>query len=136
MGRPGVRNRGRRVKIGHRAAEETTMRSTPTIAITTQFAGRELDSLGYIVRAYDRAIDACERADRRGARQALGVLREGLALDSPVSVGFDALYTWCLDAIDEDDFASPARCLRTLRDAWCRAADPAAIFPAGKLPVS
>jgi hypothetical protein len=89
-----------------------------------------------IVRAYDRAIGECERFDARGAHEALALLRAALELDSPAARSFDALYQWCDDEIGEREFMGPARCLRSLRDAWCRAVAPAGIFPRSDLPVS
>ncbi|MES2523572.1 MAG: hypothetical protein V4617_12785 [Gemmatimonadota bacterium] len=93
-------------------------------------------SLERIVRAYDRAIGACERIDAREARETLALLRAALELDTPAARSFDALYAWCEEAISEKDFVGPARCLRSLRDAWCRAVEPDAIFPRNDLPLS
>lgn len=79
------------------------------------------DPLALLVRAYDRAIRACEAFDRTGARQAISILRDALDLDSPASRSFDSLYEWCEECVDSHDFVSAAQCLRTLRDAWRRA---------------
>ncbi len=79
------------------------------------------DPLVLLVRAYDRAIGACEAFDRSGARHAIAVLREALDLDSSASRSFDALYAWCEECVDARDFVSAAQCLRTLREAWRRA---------------
>ncbi len=100
------------------------------------FAPAVVDPLGRIVRAYDRAIMACESFDVGGAREAIGLLRAALELDSPSSRSFDALYAWCEESIDGRDFMGPARTLRALRDAWCQAAAPAPIRPRPELPVS
>lgn len=79
------------------------------------------DPLALLVRAYDRAIRACEAFDQVGARQAVTVLREALDLESPASRSFDSLYAWCEACVDSRDFVSAAQCLRTLREAWRRA---------------
>ena len=94
------------------------------------------DPLGRIVRAYDRAIRACESFDNAAAHAAIGVLRSALELDGPASRSFDALYAWCEEAIDAHDFIGPARTLRSLRDAWCQAAQTAPISPRREWPVS
>lgn len=100
------------------------------------FAPASIDPLGRIVRAYDRAILACEAFDAARARTAIGLLRAALELDSPASRSFDALYAWCEESIDGRDFIGPARTLRALRDAWCQAGQPPAITPRSELPVS
>lgn len=86
-------------------------------------------SLACLVRAYDRAIDACESFDRDGARYALSLLRSTLELDSPASKSFDALYAWCEESVDQRDFIGASQCLRSLRAAWHRATQPASPFP-------
>jgi hypothetical protein len=88
------------------------------------------------VRAYDRAIRACEAFDHAEARASIGLLRAALELDSPASRSFDALYMWCEECLDGRDFMGPARTLRALRDAWCLASQPSPIAPKGALPVS
>lgn len=94
------------------------------------------DPLALLLRAYDRAIRACERFDPLGARNAVSVLREALDLSSPASRSFDSLYAWCDDAIQERDFVGAAQCLRTLRHAWHQAGQlPAAPATWGDLPV-
>lgn len=96
------------------------------------------DPVALLMRAYDRAIRACETFDLDGARRAIGVLREALDLESSASRSFDALYAWCEDAVEQRDFMSAAQCLRTLRDAWRRATQPdhpMRIEPRADLPV-
>ena len=88
------------------------------------------------MRAYDRAIRACESFNRAEARAAIGVLRSALDLDGPAARGFDALYAHCEASVDGFDFIGPARTLRTLRDAWCQAGRPAPIAPRKERPVS
>lgn len=88
------------------------------------------------MRAYDRAIHACESFDRAAARAAIGVLRSALELDGPVARSFDALYAWCEDSIDGRDFIGPARTLRALREAWFQAGRPAPISTRKEWPVS
>ena len=85
---------------------------------------RASDPLSCLVRAYDRAIRACEAFDHDGAREAIGVLRCALELDSAASHSFDALYAWCEESVDCRDFVGAAQCLRSLRDAWRSAAQP------------
>jgi hypothetical protein len=82
------------------------------------------DPLARLVRAYDRAIRACEAFDQAGAREAISVLRCALDLDSSASRSFDALYAWCEESVDGHDFVAAAQCLRTLRDAWRKAMQP------------
>ena len=94
------------------------------------------EPLDRIVRAYDRAIAACETFDRAAARRQLALLRAALDLDSAASRSFDALYSRCEDALSEHDFIGPARCLRSLRAAWCRAIQPSRIVTRADLPVS
>ncbi len=94
------------------------------------------DPLGRILTAYDRAIRACESFDRRASREAIGTLRHALELDTPEARSFDSLYKWCEESVERHDYVAPARCLRTLRDAWHRAAQPRPIVPRADLPVS
>lgn len=82
------------------------------------------EPLARLVRAYDRAIHACEAFDQPGAREAISVLRCALDLDSSASRSFDALYAWCEESVDMHDYVAAAQCLRTLRDAWRRAMQP------------
>lgn len=104
------------------------------------YAPPALDPLGRIVRAYDRAIRACETFDYTASREAIGLLRAALEIDGPVARSFDALYAWCEEAIDGHDYVGPARTLRALRDAWCQAtqasAQPAPIVTRPEWPVS
>ncbi|MCE2900675.1 MAG: hypothetical protein ACK6DP_07910 [Gemmatimonas sp.] len=86
---------------------------------------RTADCLARLIRAYDRAIRACEAFDAAGAHDAIAVLRSALELDSSAARSFDALYAWCEEAVDGRDFVGAAQCLRTLRDAWRRAVQPA-----------
>ena len=79
------------------------------------------DPLSCLVRAYDRAIRACEAFNHDDSREAISVLRCALELDSPASKSFDALYAWCDESVDCGDFVGAAQCLRALRDAWRRA---------------
>lgn len=109
----------------------TPSASQPIIA----YVPPSLDPLGRIVRAYDKAIRACESFDHAAARSSIGLLRAALELDSPAARSFDALYAWCEDAVDDRDFVGPARTLRALRDAWCQVGEPT-ITPRADLPVS
>ena len=84
------------------------------------------DPLSCLVRAYDRAIRACDAFDHVGSREAIAVLRCALDLDSAASKSFDSLYAWCEESVDGGDFVVAAQCLRSLRDAWRRAAQPKA----------
>lgn len=90
------------------------------------YAAPALDPLGRIVRAYDRAIRACESFDYAASRESIGLLRAALELDGPVARSFDALYAWCEESIEGHDYVGPARTLRALRDAWCQATAPTA----------
>lgn len=110
----------------------TPRASQPSIKVRT--AG--VDPLGRILRAYDRAIRACESFDRAQAHVAIRVLRSALHLDGPAARGFDALFAQCEASIDSWDFIGPARTLRTLRAAWCQAARPAPISPRKERPFS
>jgi len=83
-----------------------------------------MDPLHAILRAHDRAIHACEAFDHATARQALGLLRHALELDTAEARSFDSLYARCESAVDQRDFVGPARRLRTLREAWSRAGEP------------
>lgn len=94
------------------------------------------ESLDRIVRAYDRAIAACEAFDRSGATRQLALLRASLDLDSAASRSFDAIYARCQESLTAHDFIGPARCLRSLRAAWCRAIRPTPIVARADLPVS
>lgn len=99
----------------------------PVLALVGQQAP---DPLTALVRAYDRAIGACEAFDDKGARDAIRVLRCALELDSYASKRFDALYAWCEESVACRDFVGAAQCLRSLRNAWLRAAQPArSTFP-------
>ncbi|WP_396206782.1 hypothetical protein [Gemmatimonas sp.] len=95
---------------------------TPLFANAVIEADRQApDPLALLMRAYDRAIRACETFDYVGARQAINLLRDALDLESAASRSFDALYEWCEECVEGRDFVSAAQCLRTLRDAWRRA---------------
>ncbi|WP_337169609.1 hypothetical protein [Gemmatimonas aurantiaca] len=83
-----------------------------------------IDPLARLVRAYDRAIRACEAFDHAASREAIAVLRCALELDSSASRSFDALYAWCEESVDGRDFVGAAQCLRTLRNAWRAATNP------------
>jgi len=110
--------------------------SFPVIDVDHQAAS---DPLARLMRAYDRAIRACEVFDPSGARRSIGLLREALDLESSASRSFDALYAWCEDAVTQHDFVGAAQCLRTLRDAWRRATQPDLkwrIEPRADLPLS
>jgi hypothetical protein len=95
-----------------------------------------VDPLRRILRAYDRAIQACESFDRARARTAIGILRSALDLDGSASRCFDALFAQCEASIDGCDLIGPARTLRALRAAWCQAVRPAPIPPRKERPVS
>ena len=84
------------------------------------------DPLSLLVRAYDRAIRACEAFDHAGARDTISVLRSALELASAASRSFDAVYAWCEEPVDQQDFVGAAQCLRSLREAWRRATQPTA----------
>jgi hypothetical protein len=88
------------------------------------------------VRAYDRAIQACESFNRTEARAAIDVLRSALELDGPAARGFDALFAQCEASVEGWDFIGPARTLRALRTAWYQAGRPASISPRKERPVS
>ena len=74
--------------------------------------------LRHVLRAYDRAIRACEMADSGAALRALSLLRASLDTQSPESFGFDGIFVWCEQAVLGGDFAEPGRRLGTLRNAW------------------
>ena len=110
---------------------------TPAASHTAlTFERPDADPLLRIVRAYDRAIVACESFDHRASRSAIGTLRLALELDSPEARSFDSLYAWCERTVDQRDFIGPARCLRSLRDAWFRAMHPVPMAPRANLPLS
>ena len=110
----------------------TPSASQPSIPLRTTGA----DPLGRIVRAYDRAIRACESFDRAEAHAAIGVLRSALELDRPAARGFDALYAHCEESIAGCDFIGPARTLRALRAAWCQAGRHVPISTRKERPIS
>jgi hypothetical protein len=108
----------------------------PDVPVPTPLSSRVIDAdhpssepLARLVRAYDRAIRACERFDHRAARETISVLRGALDLDSSASRSFDSLYAWCEESVDGHDFVGAAQCLRSLRDAWRQAAQPDAQRP-------
>ena len=74
--------------------------------------------LRHVLRAYDRAIRACELADSAAALRALSLLRASLDNESPESFGFDGIFVWCEQAVSNGDFTGPGRRLGTLRNAW------------------
>ena len=112
-------------------------RPTPIARMPTILPDRQAhESLHRIVRAYDRAISACEAFDRLAATRQLGLLRAALDLDSAASRSFDALYSRCEDALSANDFVGPTRCLRSLRDAWRHAVQPSPLMTTANLPVS
>jgi hypothetical protein len=88
-----------------------------------------IEPLARLVRAYDRAIRACEAFDHDASREAISVLRCALELDSSASRSFDALYAWCEESVDSRDFVGAAQCLRTLRNAWRAATNPSSDVP-------
>ncbi|GEM_PF-2412671 len=75
-----------------------------------------------VLRAYDRAIHACEVSDASAANRALALLRASHEGQSPESLGFDGIFVWCERALADGDFVGPARRLGTLRNAWSDAA--------------
>ena len=95
-----------------------------------------VDPLERILRAYDRAINACEAFDHAASRTAIGTLRKALELDTAEARSFDSLYAWCETTVDRRDFIGPARCLRSLRHAWCRASEPRSITLRSDRPLS
>lgn len=88
-----------------------------------------LSPLMRLLQVYDRAIAGCDRCDARAAGAAVRLLREVLDLSSSESRSFDRLYASCEGAIHGGDFAGAARCLRTLRTAWCRVVSPMSSMP-------
>ena len=110
---------------------------TPAVSLpATSFNRARVDPLERILRAYDRAINACESFDHAKSRTAIGMLRKALELDTPEARSFDSLYGWCEASVDRRDFIAPARCLRSLRDAWCRATEPRSIALRSDRPLS
>ena len=79
--------------------------------------------LRHVLRAYDRAIHACEGMDALAANRAITLLRASHESESAESLGFDGIFVWCERALAEGDFAGPARRLTTLRNAWLDAAE-------------
>lgn len=79
--------------------------------------------LRHVLRAYDRAIRACEGLDAPAAGRAISLLRASHDGVSPDSLGFDGIFVWCERAIAEGDFVGPTRRLTTLRNAWLDAAE-------------
>lgn len=79
--------------------------------------------LRHVLRAYDRAIRACDGLDEQAANRAISLLRDSHDGVSADSLGFDGIFVWCERAIAEGDFAGPARRLTTLRNAWINAAE-------------
>jgi hypothetical protein len=75
----------------------------------------------HVLRAYDRAIHACEVRDASGANRAIALLRASHDGQSPESLGFDGIFVWCERALAQGDFEGPARRLSTLRNAWADA---------------
>ncbi len=110
---------------------------TPALSLTAVALDHPIaDPLGRLLRAYDRAIGACESFHQLAARHAIAVLRSALELDTPEARSFDALYAWCDQAVLQRDFAGPARCLRSLRAAWCRTDQLRELAPGADLPIS
>ena len=75
----------------------------------------------HVLRAYDRAIHACEVFDATAANRAIALLRASHDGQSPESLGFEGIFVWCTRALAEGDFEGPARRLGTLRNAWANA---------------
>lgn len=75
----------------------------------------------HVLRAYDRAIHACELRDAPAANRGLALLRASHDGQSPESLGFDGIFLWCERALSQGDFEGPARRLGTLRNAWADA---------------
>lgn len=110
---------------------------TPALSMTAIALDQPTaNPLGRILQAYDRAIGACESFHQIAARHAVGVLRSALVLDTPAARSFDALYAWCDQAVLQHDFVGAAHCLRSLRAAWCRTAQPRVLTPRSDLPIS
>lgn len=79
--------------------------------------------LRHVLRAYDRAIHACEGMDAPAAGRAIALLRASHESESEASLGFGGIFVWCERALEAGDFAGPARRLTTLRNAWLDAAE-------------
>jgi hypothetical protein len=130
-GRADLLKEARREAYAFAADDSYTPRAVP--ASTPMFVHAVIDAdrrapdpVALLLRAYDRAIRACETFDSAGAHQAISVLRDALDLESAASRSFDSLYKWSEECVESRDFVSAAQCLRTLRDAWRRATqDPA-----------
>lgn len=88
--------------------------------MTLDYAVR--NPLRHVLRAYDRAIHACEVLDAPAANRAIALLRESHDGDSPESLGFESIFLWCGRALAEGDFEGPGRRLAALRQAWVNAA--------------
>jgi len=95
-----------------------------------------VDPLRRILRAYDRAIDACESFDTPASQHAISLLRRALELDTPEARSFDALYAWCESTVAQRDFVGAARCLRSLRAAWVNASTPRRISTRTDVPAA
>lgn len=78
--------------------------------------------LRHVLRAYDRAIHACQVMDAPGANRAIALLRESHAGNSAEAVGFEGIFVWCELALADGDFLEPARRLTSLRNAWATTA--------------
>ncbi|MGV3711007.1 MAG: hypothetical protein ACO1Q7_19445 [Gemmatimonas sp.] len=88
--------------------------------------------LHHVLRAYDRAIDACEVMDAPAANRAIALLRASHESESAESMGFNGIFVWCERALEDGDFSGPARRLTSLRNAWQNAADVRTAAPAAR----
>lgn len=99
----------------------TTRLYSPCLpAMTLDYSVR--NPLRHVLRAYDRAIHACNAGDAEGGKRAITLLRASHDGESPESLGFDGIFAWCDRALAGGDFAGPERRLTTLRNAWLDAA--------------
>lgn len=93
--------------------------------MTLEYAARS--PLHHVLRAYDRAINACEGMDAPAANRAIALLRASHEGESEASMGFNGIFVWCERALEDGDFSGPARRLTSLRNAWSNAADVRAV---------
>ena len=83
-----------------------------------------------------RPLDARAAWFAEGKAWLACLARKALELDTAEARSFDSLYAWCEATVDRRDFIGPARCLRSLRHAWCRASEPRSITLRSDRPLS
>jgi len=76
-----------------------------------------------VIIVYDVALAGCAGANKERTLRALSLLRGALDWEASPDVAprLQALYEFCEECVRAEDYETPAKILRELRDAWAQA---------------